>query len=446
MPESISIIIPAHDCAEHLRQCLNAIGNSTAQPYECIVVDDGSTDKTPEIALKAGAQLIRTEVCGGPAHARNLGAAKASGTLLFFLDADVCVHPETIERMSRAFEDDPLADAVIGSYDSDPACPEFLSQYRNLMHCYTHQEGKHEASTFWSGCGAIRRSVFLEHSGFEESYKRPAIEDIELGYRLRQAGCRLILDRNILCKHLKRWTLGNLVKTDVFDRAIPWTELILRDSCMPNDLNLQLSHRVSTAMAFILVAISATGAVMYGAEFLLPVLIPLLLVLCTYWVELAERRTHKVWAVLLIAGGVTTAMAYAADQLWIVPLLCAAFLLLLVRHRYSMSKRRWKRIAGLLWAMYAGLFVIALVVYFPHHHMVFAAYTALLLLMIINSHFYVFLASRLGYLYALASIPFHLLFHFYNGVSFIVGSIHHFGRAAGIHRPWRRSSPVAHKR
>ncbi len=49
-------------------------------------------------------------------------------------------------------------------------------------------------------------------------------------------------------KHLKRWTFWGLVKTDVLDRGIPWTELILRDANMPDDLNLQLSQRVSVAL------------------------------------------------------------------------------------------------------------------------------------------------------------------------------------------------------
>lgn len=406
------------------------------------MVDDGSNDDTPEVALQYGAKLIQTGVRGGPARARNLGAQKASGTLLFFIDADVCVHPATVEGMLRAFDENPLVEAVIGSYDSDPACPEFLSRYRNLMHCYTHQEAKREATTFWSGCGAIRRSTFLEHDGFRESYKRPAIEDIELGYRLRQSGCQMLLDHTILCKHLKTWTFWNLIKTDIFDRAIPWTELILRDSHMPNDLNLQLSHRVSTAMAFLLVAASALGAAWYGAEFLLPLLVLLLLVLCAYWVELAKRTSRKAWLRLSVIGVGVTALAYAADQLWVIPPLCAAFVLLLARHRYSMARRRWKKIAGLLWAFYAVLFAASLVVYFPHHPLIFAVFLALLVLMIINSHFYVFLASRLGYLYALASIPFHLLYHFYNGVSFIIGSMRHARRRVGSLRKARSSSSV----
>ncbi len=444
MPHSISIVIPACNCAGHLAKCLEAVEASTIQARECIVVDDGSSDNTPQVALQYGAKLIRTGVRGGPARARNLGTQKASGTLVFFLDADVCVHPETVEGMLRAFDESSSVEAVIGSYDSDPACPEFLSRYRNLMHCYTHQEAKREATTFWSGCGAIRRSTFLEHGGFHESYKRPAIEDIELGYRLRQSGCEMILDRTILCKHLKTWTLWNLVKTDIFDRAIPWTELILRDSHMPNDLNLQLSNRVSTAMAFLLVAISALGAAWYGADFLLPLLVLLLLVLCAYWVELAKRTSRKAWIALAVIGIGTTAMAYTADKLWVIPPLCAAFLLLLARHRYSMARHRWKRIAGLLWAIYAVLFAASVVFYFPHHPIIFTAFLALLALMILNSHFYVFLAGRLGYLYALASIPFHLLYHFYNGVSFIIGSMRHLTRVAGSH--WKaRSSSVPNK-
>lgn len=82
---------------------------------------------------------------------------------------------------------DTQVDALIGSYDDDPKSPDFISQYRNLMHCSVHQTGRSEASTFWSGCGAIRREVFLESGGFDETYVRPAIEDIELGYRLTRS-------------------------------------------------------------------------------------------------------------------------------------------------------------------------------------------------------------------------------------------------------------------
>jgi hypothetical protein len=91
--------------------------------------------------------------------------------------------------------------------------------------------------------------VFLAHGGFDESYRRPAVEDIELGTRLCRAGHKIILDPDLRVKHLKRWSFGMLVRSDVFDRALPWTEIILRDRHMPNDLNLARTQRLSVGLS-----------------------------------------------------------------------------------------------------------------------------------------------------------------------------------------------------
>ena len=420
---TLSVIVPAWNCPVELEQCLLHLQRSSVQPHEVIVVDDGSTDETPRVAERLGAKLLRTAGRTGPAHARNVGAKAATGDLLLFVDADVCVHVDTVERFLQTFSEEPRPDCVIGSYDANPASPDFLSQYRNLMHCYTHQTARREACTFWSGCGALWRDLFLEHSGFSESYTRPAIEDIELGYRLRRAGCRMIIDRDILCTHLKRWTFWNIVKTDVLDRGVPWTELILRESQMPNDLNLQISQRVSTALAFILVMLTAAGAALRGAEFLLPLLLLLLLVLCTYWVELAAKPTKGAWAALIAAGGSAIGLAYAAGKFWMLPPLFSAFLLLLARHRYSMSKSMWHKISGLMWGAYVAIVAAFMVIYLPMHPIVLSIFLVLIAMMVLNIHFYVFLAGRVGYLYALAAVPFHMLYHFYNGLSFMVGNV-----------------------
>ena len=96
-----------------------------------------------------------------------------------------------------------------------------MSQYRNLLHHYVHQRGQIEASTFWGACGAIRRSVFEEVGGFDEERYPRCIEDIELGYRLRRAGHRIVLDKNLQGTHLKKWTLWSVIRTDVCCRAMP---------------------------------------------------------------------------------------------------------------------------------------------------------------------------------------------------------------------------------
>jgi GT2 family glycosyltransferase len=140
--------------------------------------------------------------------------------------------------------------ALFGSYDDAPAATNFLSQYKNLFHHYVHQIANEEASTFWGACGAIRREVFLKLGGFDESYHQPCIEDIELGYRLKRAGYRIRLLKTLQVKHLKHWGVKSLLKTDFFQRALPWTELILRDRRLVNDLNLKTSSRVSVASIY----------------------------------------------------------------------------------------------------------------------------------------------------------------------------------------------------
>jgi len=176
----------------------------------------------------------------------------AKGDIVFFVDADVVICPDAIAQVVAAFRDPALA-AIFGSYDDAPAAPDFLSQYKNLLHHYTHQTSNEEAATFWSGCGAIRRDVFTAIGGFNEGYSRPAIEDIELGYRLKQAGYTIRLCKTLQVKHLKRWDAATLLKADFFYRALPWTDLILRYGRFVNDLNLKTSSRISVVMAFTLV-------------------------------------------------------------------------------------------------------------------------------------------------------------------------------------------------
>ena len=256
MSKLISVVIPVHNGEASLATCLDAVGLSTHTNFEVVVVDDGSSDQSAALAKASGAQVLATDGCRGPAHARNLGAGAAQGDVLLFIDADVLIRPDTLQRIDQAFADDPQLDALIGSYDEDPAAPNFLSQYKNLMHCFVHQHASRRASTFWTGCGAIRRSVFTDSRGFDERYTRPSIEDIELGVRLIRQGHKIELDRSLMVKHLKPWTFLKLLQSDFLFRAIPWTMLILRERHMPNDLGVQWTQRMSVALVCLAVALA----------------------------------------------------------------------------------------------------------------------------------------------------------------------------------------------
>lgn len=253
----LSVIIPVYNAHAFLDRCLTALQASTFADYECIVVDDASTDDTRAIAARYGVRLLALDVNGGPARARNYASRHARGDFVVFIDADVCVHPDTLSRIDAHFRDAPDADAVMGSYDDTPADPSFVSQYKNLFHHYVHQQSRTNAWTFWAGCGAVRREVFLRFGGFDESYRRPCIEDIELGFRLHAGGHRIDLDPTIQVTHLKRWTLMNLIRTDVRDRGVPWFVLMMRHRTMPPDLNVTLAHRVSVVLVGLMLLVGA---------------------------------------------------------------------------------------------------------------------------------------------------------------------------------------------
>ncbi|MBD0336894.1 MAG: glycosyltransferase [Cyanobacteria bacterium Co-bin13] len=254
----ISIVVPVHNGGDLFHQCLIHLKQYVPAYTEVIVVADGESDGSWKLVEPLGFRLIKLPQSGGPAKARNAGARVARGDILFFVDADVLIHAETVDRVLRAFQRHPEISALIGSYDDAPGAPNFLSQYKNLFHHYTHQQGKEDASTFWGACGAVRRDVFLAVGGFDERYRKPCIEDIELGYRLKQAGYPIRLCKDVQVKHLKEWTTLSLLRAEVFYRALPWTALLLRIRQasaqdyrnFTSDLNLKLSSRLSVVLIF----------------------------------------------------------------------------------------------------------------------------------------------------------------------------------------------------
>ncbi len=226
----ISVVVPAHDAGKFLDKCIDALMASdlARSTWELIVVDDASTDETSEIARRADKSIPVSGRAHGPAHARNRGAQAARAQIVAFVDADVCVHPDALRRLLDHLNDDPDLAAVFGSYDDKPVAGASHSQYRNLLHHYVHQKSGGETGSFWAGIGAIRVSDFRDIGMFDESrYNTAQIEDVELGYRLSRRGRKILLDPSIRGTHLKQWTLSGIVRTDLFNRGIPWVRLLL---------------------------------------------------------------------------------------------------------------------------------------------------------------------------------------------------------------------------
>lgn len=278
-PLSISVIMPVYNGIEFIKQSLPPLVamRERGEVVEVIVVDDTSSDDTPDVARRLGAEVMPSGGRLGPGAARNVAASDAKGDILWFIDADVIVHEDAARVMLTGFDEAEVV-GVFGSYDDKPPAQNFLSQYKNLVHHYYHQRAKKEASTFWSGCGAIRKEAFLKQGGFDvEMFKRPSIEDIELGYRLIEAGGKLLLLTDLQCTHLKEWRFVNLIHTEVFCRAIPWARLMLSRGGLDNDLNVGVSERIKAVFAGLLVL---TTLLSLGGVFswLYPVLVAMIVV------------------------------------------------------------------------------------------------------------------------------------------------------------------------
>lgn len=244
----VSIIVPAYNAREYLMLSLPAIKRSDYKNFELIVVDDNSSDGSGELAEKYADNVIRTAKRLAPGKARNIGASAAKGDILLFIDADVQVLPETVSLAVKSMVENRGIGAVFGSYDEEPYEKNFFSQYKNLFHHYVHQMSGDEVSTFWAGCGAIWRELFLRVGGFPEKYSTPAIEDVELGYKLSENNEKIRLVKELQVKHLKKWDLKGFLKADIFYRAVPWTKLAFKKG-LPLDLNFKLSDRISGVLA-----------------------------------------------------------------------------------------------------------------------------------------------------------------------------------------------------
>jgi len=241
-PVDMDVVVPAHNAEATLAVCLDALLNAGALQERIVVVDDGSTDATGDIARRHGVRIVRNETALRPARARNRGVEEVGGDIVLFVDADVVLARDALARIARHFED-PSATAVIGSYDAAVPDRPRVSRYRNLLHHYVHQKSPGQAETFWTGIGAVRRDMFLAAGGFDPDWE--SIEDVEFGLRLRKCGGHIRLDPAIRGMHLKIWTLMSFLRTDFRGRAIPWARLIREGRIKAGTLNTARSHRMS---------------------------------------------------------------------------------------------------------------------------------------------------------------------------------------------------------
>jgi len=217
----ISIIIPTYNDKDNLEKCLSAILNSSYKPYEVIVIDDASTDNSKEVVDKFGYKYIRLEKNSGQATARNAGVKIAKGDILFFIDSDVGIRKDTIAKVAKAYED-PKIKVYQGIASKTPLNKGFGPELMALRWYYLLHKIR-EASFVYSHVFSIRKSIFDEIGGFNESFKHPgAGEEFEIGHRLRKKYL-IYTDPELLVEHRFQNILPRA--HTLYKRAYIWASL-----------------------------------------------------------------------------------------------------------------------------------------------------------------------------------------------------------------------------
>jgi mycofactocin system glycosyltransferase len=190
---SVSIVIPVKDRADDLRNCLTSIQalNYPQDKLEVVVVDDGSSDPTPEVAKEFGALLIASgAVAGGPALARNKGAAVAGGEILAFIDSDCTASADWLAELLPVFDDPKVA--AVGGWVDGMHHGSALDRYEAVMSSLNlgrrEMVGGSGGDTFYlPSCNLLmRKEAFSAAAGFRSELH--VGEDVDLTWRLRDAG------------------------------------------------------------------------------------------------------------------------------------------------------------------------------------------------------------------------------------------------------------------
>jgi hypothetical protein len=160
----------------------------------------------------------------------------------------------------------------------------------------------------------------------------------------------------------------------------------------------------------------------WGGYFLAPFLAILFVLLSRYWADGAETRSRSTGAMMLITAAAIILLAQRQHMRGLVPLIVSSVPLLFIRHRHAVSGRMATLNKCLNWLYILAVMLVSARYLYQGRWLLLGIVACALLIATLNNRFYLFLAKKRGRLFAVAAFPFHLLYHFYNGVSFVLGT------------------------
>ncbi len=268
----VSIVIPVYNQLSLTLSCLRSLAETTPPLYEVIVVDDASTDETPETLPRVeNLRYVRQETNQGFVESVNTGARHARAEIVVFLNNDTLLTKGWLEALLAPFEDEKVGavgakliypdgrlqeaggiifrDASGWNYGhlEDPSAPEYNFR-RQVDYCS-------------GACLAVRRELFERLGGFDPLYRPAYYEDTDLAFRLRQAGYQVVYQPRAEVFHLEGASCGRdlnrgLKRYQVVNQEkfrARWQETLKREH-FPHDPGLLFVARQRQGRGIILVA------------------------------------------------------------------------------------------------------------------------------------------------------------------------------------------------
>lgn len=262
----VSIIIPTYNRKDAILETLSLLARVEypSDLWEAVVIDDGSTDDTEEAVTRwinqadAPVKYLKQKN-GGAAAARNLGATVAVGRALIFIDNDILVSPDFIQKHIQAIAENPGC-WILGrvTHPHDLRQTPF-GRYRDDFHesfysvcpsdCLSETQGMTGQNI------SIPRSDFLNLRGFDESFPGASCEDWELGFRARQKGVKVLFHPGIIvlhndwavslerfCERQRSYSIPQVLLWKQYGEKSPWAKLVSENGPLNwRDDNLKLS-------------------------------------------------------------------------------------------------------------------------------------------------------------------------------------------------------------
>ena len=282
----ISVIVPNHNGEKTIGQCLDAANGSTYDNFEVIVVDDCSADTSVSIIEQRPCRLLRLQEHGGASRARNTGAQNSKGEILFFIDADCLVQPDTLSIVAAVYQQGGQDVVIGGTYTLMPFDQQFFSIFQSVfIHC-AETKTPENPDYIATHAMVISAGLFKTIGGFDEHFM-PILEDVEFSHRLKEKGYRLRMDATVLVQHIFNFNLITSLKNG-FKKSKYWTRYSIANKDLLSDSGTASQGLKFNVVSCFLCLLLLLGAITTGSGYLV---VPILLLVAASLV-LNRRLIH----------------------------------------------------------------------------------------------------------------------------------------------------------